>query len=248
MSEGLVVAPALKLRDEIYGQLETATSQEFALAQRWTHLGVLLYQFKAAECWREVGYTTFDDFMLELKTKYNRGRTVLYGYLSVAENLLPTISASTLEEIGISKALELKRAMKKLDGKPLPPELLEAALKPAVTTKELRADIGKALNLTEEPAGTWFDLDGFFMDKEERAEFKEAFLATEGLLNLSKALPDHVRRKEVILNWMREWYGTHAADFSGVEQPPNQAAVFIQHPTVAEAEAAIGNADLDDGC
>src|SRR5208282_5626511 len=197
---------AFEMRRSIYNVLENTTVTAFQLEQSWIRLGVLLSNFKAQEYWRELKYASFEIFMEELKDRFHRGRTQLWGYLSVAEQLLPTISADKLEEMGISKALELKRAQKKLNGKPLPPALLEAALNSAVTTKELRGDIGKALNLTEETAGTWFDLDGFFMDKSERDEFKEAFVATELLLNLSKTLPDHVRRKEVILTWMREFY------------------------------------------
>jgi hypothetical protein len=210
-----VVTNSVALRDAIYQELAGATAEVFKLEQSWMRLGGMLATFKAAECWRALGYVTFDDFMAELKTKYNRGRTVLYGYLSVAEHLLPGISAEKLEEMGISKALELKRAQKKLNGKPLPPALIEAALNTTVTTKELRGDIGRALNLVEEPSGTWFDLDGFFMDKAERDEFKEVFVATEMLLNLSKTTPDHIRRKEVLLAWMREFWGTHAVEVNG---------------------------------
>jgi hypothetical protein len=230
---------------QIYEELAGSTAAAFKLEQSWTRLGILLAEFKAKEHWRQYEqYKTFDDFILELRQRFNRGRTVLYGYMGAVETLLPTISAETLETIGISKVLELKRAQKKLGGKVMPPELLEAALKPDVTTKELRGTVGKALNLTEEPGGTWFDLDGFFMDKAERAEFKEAFLATEGLLGLKSTTPDHIRRKEVILTWMREWFGTHAAEFNGVEQPPNVAPIYIspeilkdagfQHPFISQ--------------
>lgn len=234
----VVTSEAVELRRKIYNVLENAGAIGFALEQSWTRLGVLLAEFKAQEHWRKFPdlYKTHDDFMDELKVKFKRGRTQLYGYLSVAETLLPTIGAEKLEQMGIAKALELKRAVKKLEGKPLPPELLASALDNSKTTKELRGEIGRALNLTEEPAGTWFDLDGFFMTKEERAEFKEAFLATEALLGLKRDTPDHIRRKEVILTWMREWYGTHAAEFNGTPHPANVAPVLLQGESRAEFE------------
>ena len=215
------------LRLKIFTELEGTTVACFALEQSWVRLGVLLSEFKQQEHWRSLGYQTFDDFISELKSKFNRGRTVLYGYLAVAEVLLPTMSADVLEKMGISKALELKRAMKKLDGKPLPAGLLEAALDPSKTTTELRGAIGSALHITEEPKGTWLDLQGFFMLPDERKEFKEAFLATEGLLGLSNSLPDHIRRKCVIIAWMQEFYGTHAAEFNGVQQPVNTAPMLL---------------------
>ncbi len=209
------VSAAAELRRQIYNILENTTQQSFSLEQSWTRVGVMLAQFKAQECWRELDYTTFDDFMSELKTRFKRGRTQLYGYLSCAEVLLPIIGAEKLEQMGVSKALELKRAVKKLEGKPLPPALLDAALDATKTTKELRGTIGQALNLTEEPKGTWLDLDGFFMTPEERAEFKEAFLVTEALLGISRETPDHIRRKSVIMAWWQEFYGTHAVEYYG---------------------------------
>lgn len=241
---------ATELRRRIYNVLENSTAGEFALEQSWTRLGVMLSSFKAQECWRELGYATFDTFMEELKVKFKRGRTQLYGYLSVAEILLPTIGADKLELMGVSKALELKRAIKKLDGKPLPSALLDAALDATKTTKELRGTIGQALNLTEEPKGTWFDLDGFFMTPEERKEFKEVFLATEAMLGLTRSVPEHVRRKEVILTWMREWYGTHAAEVNGEKQPANMPATLILPPALdvdVPAQEAAWDKDRGDG-
>lgn len=207
--------PASELRARIYTELAGATEGAFQLEQSWMRLGKMLSDFKANEYWRDLGYQTLDEFMLELRERFQRGRTQLWGYMGVAEKLLPSMSAETLEEIGISKALELKRAMKKLDGKEIPAEIIEAAKDRKVTGKELRGMIGKALHLAPDDKGTWFDLDGFFMTPDERAEFKEAFKASEGLLALSKELPDHIRRKEVILTWMREWFGTHATEFYG---------------------------------
>jgi hypothetical protein len=209
------LTPEEALRAAIYNELEGTTVACFALEQSWTRLGVKLAEFKAKECWRPLGYENLDAFMNELRHRFQRGRTQLWGYLSVAEQLLPTIGAARLEQMGISKALVLKRALKKLNGQPMPQELIDSALDSTKTTKELRGDIGKALNLGEEQKGTWFDLDGFFMDATERAEFKEAFLATEGILQLKNTLPDHIRRKCVIMAWLQEFYGTHAAEFYG---------------------------------
>ncbi len=222
-----------ELRRKIYNEIEGTSVACFALDRSYVRIGVLIAEFKARECWRSWSkeYTTFDDFIGELKLRFKIGRTQLYGYVAVAEVLLPTIGAEKLEQMGVSKALELKRAVKKLESKPLPPALLEAALDASKTTKELRATIGQALNLTEEPKGSWFDLDGFFMTPEERAEFKAAFLATEAMLGLTRSTPDHVRRKEVITTWMKEWYGTHAAEVNGTTQPVNVAPVLVKRAT-----------------
>jgi len=223
---------AAEKRRKIYNVLSSAAVDSFRLEQSWIRLGLMLAEFKGQEHWRPLGYVTFDAFMDELKVKFNRGRTQLWGYLSVAEHLLPTISAADLEKMGIAKALELKRAKKRLDGKPLPQALVDIALG-AGTTKELRGEIGKALNDAPEPAGTWFDMDGFFMDPSERKEFKEIWHVAEGLLGLKKETPDHIRRKEVILTCMREWYGTHAAEFYGDDKSAATCAAVFMKPSGA---------------
>ncbi len=223
------VSVAAELRRQIYNILENTTQQSFSLEQSWTRVGVMLAQFKAQECWRELDYTTFDDFMDELKTKFKRGRTQLYGYLACAEVLLPTIGAEKLEQMGISKALELKRAVKKLEGKPLPPALLDAALDATKTTKELRGTIGQALNLTPDEKGAWFDWGGSFLSKEERDFMKEAFHVTIALLGLKQDVPEHIQRKAIFKAWAEEFYGTHSTEFYGTcSASGNSPAVLVQ--------------------
>lgn len=224
-----VVYEADMLRRRIYNTLENTTQQAFTLEQSWTRLGIMLSMFKAKECWRQYPdlYKNFGDFMEELKVRFKRGRTQLWGYLSVAENLLPSVGAEKLEQMGISKALELKRALKKLEGKPLPQALLDSALDPAKTTKELRGDIGKALNLTPEPDGTWFDWGGSFLTKEEKDFMKEAILVTIGLLGIKADVPESVQRKAVFKAWAEEFYATHSPEFYGVADGGGSAPAVL---------------------
>ena len=215
------VSVAETLRQEIYRQLGAAAADEIVLEQSWMKLGVLLAAFKANEGWRPLGYPNLDAFMLELRDKYHRGRTQLWSYLTVAEKLGPVISSTDLEKMGISKALELKRALVKADGKPLPAEVITAALTP-MTIKELRGQIGQAMNLPDDrEPGTWFDFAGCFMTADERREFRAAVVITEKLLEISPATPDPIRRKEIFFAWLREFVGTHAAEVNGpAPQPP----------------------------
>jgi len=118
-----------------------------------------------------------------------------------------------------------------------------AAASKDVTASDLRAELAKVTHATEEPKGTWLDLQGFFITADERAEFKEAFLATESLLGLSNTVPDHIRRKEVFLCWMREWYGTHATEINGVQQPKNVAPALVHFKVSAEL---LNDAAFDD--
>ena len=216
------------VRSMIYEELEGTTLAAFKLEQSWVRLGILLSEFKQKEHWRALGYLTYDAFIKELKDKFKRGRTILYGYVGAVEALLPIMTPEELEQVGISKCLELKRAQKLLNGKPLPPSALEAAVNTSVTASDLRGELAKATLATEDERGIWFDLQGIFLTPEERKEFKEVFLATEGLLGIKTTVPDHIRRKEVLMAWMKEFWGTHSAEWNGVEQPPNAEPVLIQ--------------------
>ena len=211
---------AARLKQIIEDMLDEAGDQEYALDHSWMHLGRLLAQFKTQEAWRDTGYISFDAFMEDLRKKYKRGRTQLWAYLTVAETLNKQIEGYQLEEMGISKALVLKHALKKSGKDKLPADLIEAALRRQVTAKELRAMAAEAMNIELAPdRGTWFDFDGCYMTPEDRKEFRECVTMTEKLLDLPKELPEHIRRKEIFFAWMKEFFGTHAAEVYGPQEP-----------------------------
>lgn len=212
---------------EIYHQLGEASANEIVLEQSWMRLGELLLKFKQGECWRPLGFTSFENFMLSLRDKYKRGKTQLWSYLTVAEKLLPSIPSDVLEEIGISKALELKRAITQNGGKPIPPELIAKARLVDITIKQLRAELGKAFNFAPDDKGTWFDLGGFFISPDERKEFVAGVKLTITLLGIKKDIPEHIQRKEIFLNWMREFAATHAPEIYGPAEPVNTPAKLM---------------------
>lgn len=223
-----------ELLDQIYAQLGAASANEVVLERSWMRLGEMLRQCKEGGHWR-AGFETFDDFMADLRTRYRRGKTQLWAYLTVAEKLLPMIPADTLEEIGISKALELKRAVTK-SGKPVPVEIIQAARKQETTIKELRAMIGASLNIDTGPEkGSWFDFDGCYFTPDERKEFVACVLITERILGLKPEIPDHIRRKEIFLAWAREFLGTHAAEVLGPGAMCNTPATLILPPGAPNA-------------
>ena len=105
--ETLTAAHAL--REAIYEQLGGLSSAEVALDHGYARLGLLLAEFKKTEAWRKLDYPNFDNFMSEIYTRFNRGRSQTYAIMSVAEKLLPLMSADDLDSMGISKAQEIKR-------------------------------------------------------------------------------------------------------------------------------------------
>jgi hypothetical protein len=201
------------------------------------HVGKLLATCKAGEHWRAGGFGSLDEFMLDLRERYKRGRTQLWSYMTVAEKLLPILDATTLEEIGISKAMELKRGLKKADGKSLPETIIEAARKQATTAKEVRALVAQAFNLSPDDKGSWFDFDGCFMTPEERQEFKQAVKITMMLLEIKKDVPEHIARKEIFMAWAREFKATHEPEVFGPVTTVNTPAVLMLPPNSVTPES-----------
>src|SRR5208282_3852661 len=202
-------------RLEIYGQLGEATKNEVVLEASWMRLGKLLAEFKAAEHWRLLGYETFPKFMLELRDKYNRGKTQLWNYLTVAEKLLPLYPAEKLEAMGISKAMEFARALGN-SKTVLPQEIIDKATEQGTTIKKLRGLIGVAQHGGVAPEqSSWFDWGGSFLTAGEKEEIKEAIRVTIRLLGIAPHVPEHIQRKEIFLAWAKEFYGTYASEVFG---------------------------------
>lgn len=223
------------LRVAIYRELSTILPKEAELDHSYIRLGALLAAFKSGEHWRGLvsietsqPYVNFDSFMMELRTRYNRGRTQLWSYLSVAEKLLPTVPAETLDQIGISKAMEIKRAIGGGPGRVVTDAVIASALDPKVTAKELRCVLHMAYNITDDnrPVGTWFDFGGAFLTTDERKEFVEFVKVAVAILELKKGTADWIQRKECLLAAAREFFGTHAAEVYGVQEEAGGSTDF----------------------
>jgi hypothetical protein len=212
---------------EIYAQLQAATANELVLEQSWMRLGRLLMECKATESWRVAGFESWERFMMHLRERFKRGRTQLWSYLTVAEKLLPFYSAELLEEIGISKALELKRGIVQGGGKALPQAIIDAARSQDTGIKEVRAMVAQACNLAADEKGSWFDFGGSFLTAEEKQEFVAAVKLTLALLSIKKDVPEHIQQKEIILSWMREFVGTHNVEVYGPSEPINTPARLL---------------------
>ena len=210
------------LQEAIYRQLDEIGNTEVGLGRGYVHLGRLLLTYR-----ERVDYESFKQFMVEISNRYNRKKTALWGYVTVAEKLLPIIDAATLEAIGISKALELQRALKK-SGKTLPQEIINAASKQETTIKELRAELARAFGFApDDNTGVWLDFGGAFLTKEERDEFFLAVRTTKAMLGLKDEVPDHIQRKAIFQAWSQEFVGTHSAEVYGPQQAENTPTVLM---------------------
>ena len=137
--------------------------------------------------------------------------------MGVAEKLLPSITAEVLDKIGISKAYELKRALKYVPERKISEEVIARASDDKVTIKELRAVLHETYEIMDDdrPAGAWFDFGGAYLTPEERKEFVDFVHVATRVLGHKKDTPDWVQRKECLLAAAREFLGTHAADVYG---------------------------------
>lgn len=219
------LSDAQGLRERIYTELGRIGVAEGTLEHSYVRLGSALAEFKRGEYWRDLksakgtAYLNLDEFMVELRERYRKGRTQLWAYLSVCEKLLPSIPAVKLDEIGISKAQELKRALKYVPNRQFAENVITTAADSKVTIKELRAVLHETYEIVDDgrPAGTWFDFGGAYLTTEERKEFVDAIRVCVRVLGLKKETADWIQRKECLLAMAREFLGTHAADVYGPE-------------------------------
>src|SRR5260370_15304809 len=97
--ELLYISDATRLRAKIYEELGRIGVAEGSLEHSYIRLGGMLAEFKRGEYWRDLKsrkgetYKKLDEFMVELKDNYRKGRTQLWQYMGVAEKLLPSITA-----------------------------------------------------------------------------------------------------------------------------------------------------------
>lgn len=209
-------------RQDIYDNLEAIAVDEVRLDHSYARLGAMLLEFRRDECWRPLGYESFGKFLQEIHTKFNRDTSTLHGYIGVAEKLLPFVDAATLDQIGISKALEIKRALS-ISGRALTPEVIEAARDSSQTVKQLRAMLHEAYSLPADLRGegaTWFDFGGAWMTPSEKKEFLEAVTVMKRALGLTKSTPEWLQRKEILCFAMREAFATHAPAVYGTQPAP----------------------------
>lgn len=191
--------------DVLITELLTAESQ---LDNDYVKLGHLLFDVQRHLYWKHVGFTSFGEYMLSLADKYNKGRTQLYQYVATVRELSPYVTEPQMNEMGIAKAMALRVSVKR-NGFPPNEEVLQQALDPKITTKELRTILCVADGVVDEK-GTWMDREGFYVTEEERLVIASADAAT---LRTDPAVPqdapDWVKRKEIALRQAMEFLGAH---------------------------------------
>src|ERR1700721_779535 len=217
---------AAKIEKEIKELLSQINLHETRLSRSYARLGSALKEVKVEQYWMAYGFQKFSEYLEPVWTTIGKKRSQVYAILSVSETLLPHLTESQLEEIGITKAYELQRLVKQggsldaIAGKRglvaegwfstaegLELSILDVALESKVTAAQLRVQVNQLLNCHEAPKGLWYEFDppGFYADEDERKEINLFWDLGRKVLEITS---ENEARKEIFLASVRESIST----------------------------------------
>lgn len=189
--------------------------EEHSLASNYARLGNVLYHIRQKKYWIMWGHQSWGSYIKSVEEKFNRGRTQLFQWVSIAENLLPMMTEEDLVEIGVSKAIEIKRVVIETGRRPSA-SLITQAKDPEVGVNEIRAAVFQEIHGAPPDKGVYLDLGGFYVSPDERAEILRAIdVAKRTDPVIQHDIPEPTQRKEVFLRFAREYLGTYEAVVEG---------------------------------
>ena len=216
---------ALKLSEDIDALLDQISTHEIKLARSYARLGGFLREVKNQQYWIAYGYDRFSSYLEFVRGKIGRERSQVYAILQVAEALLPLLTEGQLEDVGITKAHELRRLVEQggnvqtrildPDGEreyPTDVRIMDYAARPKVTAKMLRVAVNEILHIHEDKQGLWFDPGGFYATPDERKEIDQFWSVGRQLFGSKDEQPEHAWKKEVFLAAVRESLSTWSAE------------------------------------
>lgn len=220
---------ASKLAVDMDALLDQISAHEIKLARSYARLGGLLREVKLQQYWIAYGYDRFSSYLEFIRGKIGRERSQVYAILQVAESLLPLLTEGQLEEVGITKAHELRRfveqggslqsgfpdpSMEFQEGDASRPliRIMDYASDPKVTSKQLRVKINELLHIHEDSQGWWYDPGGFYATPDERKEIDQFWSFGRTVLSLGTETPEHVWKHEVFMAAVRECVSSWAEE------------------------------------
>lgn len=176
----------------------------------YAHLGWLLLEVAEMQYWR-VRHDTFRDYLRSVSLISKRTSGQLQQYFLTVRDLSDTFTAAQLESMGITKAIKLRAA--KDYAIVLPSVIINAALDPDVTVKDLKKVISTALKIPDDD-GDWMDLEMEFMvSPEERALFEQVIDVAMHTDPLTKStISKSAQMKDVMSKLAMEFLGAHSGD------------------------------------
>lgn len=191
-----------KLLARVDSLLDDSRATQEHLARNFIQIGIALLEVDKSRAW-VLRAKSSDQYIKDCEGRFGKGRTALYGFKSVAENLLPHVPEQKLLEMGISKAQPLAQYIKRTGGK-LPENLVKSAINPKISVEEFRASIAETLHEKPE-SGKWYEfLSGFYVTPAEKSEFERAILAAKSQIELPENCSEWLERKLVAQAFVAE--------------------------------------------
>lgn len=191
--------------------IQGVVEKEASLQRDYVDVGVVLIDVRDAKAWMIRDFHSFEAYLKDISGKLRKGRTQLYGYASVAERLLPSVSKEDLIEMGVTAASILAQ-MVKITKKSPSKELVEIAK----TRKEdeLRFEVAKFSGLrATSDSGEYFHLGEVYFEDGELEEFMRAVkvAAEQNKIECPREWKDiPPRTKKVILkSWYADFFSTY---------------------------------------
>ena len=201
-----------ELLDRVDALLDDSRATQDHLARNFIQIGIALLEVDKSRAW-VLRAKSSDQYIKNCEGRFGKGRTALYNFKSVAENLLPHVSEQKLLEMGISKAQPLAQYTRRSGGK-LPESLINEALDPKVSVDEFRASIAEAQHEKPEK-GKWYDLGGFYCTADEKIEIDMGLERAETIEPLPENIPVWMARKIAIQRLVAEFLATYPSTENG---------------------------------
>jgi hypothetical protein len=190
--------------------VDMATAEE-QCERGYAHLGWLLLEVAEMQYWR-IHHGTFREYLGIVATASKKTVPQLHRYFLTVRDLSDTFSREQLETIGITKAMQLRQA--KDYAIILPAVVVNAALDPTVTAKDLKKLISVTLKMPSDDPGDWLDCEmEFIVDAEQRALIAQAIdvaMRTEPLTKTK--ISQSAQRLDIMVKFCQEFLGAHSGD------------------------------------
>ena len=176
----------------------------------YAHLGWLLLEVAELRLWM-VRYKTFREYLRSVSQISKKAPGQLHMYFLTVRDLSDTFNLAQLELMGITKAIQLRNAKKY--ALVLPAVVVNAALDPKVTVRELKKVIAITLKMPEEE-GDWFDCEMEFMvTPEQRALITQALDVAMHTEPVTKAtISKSAQMLDIMTKFAQEFLGAHSGD------------------------------------
>lgn len=191
---------------------ESLRKAEDLLECGYAEFGSLLVVVSQDELWRQTEHKTFDAYVRGLGARYDLGRTQIYKCYGVVRELSPYLSTEQLNQIGISKAQELKSATKRSGVGPSE-EIVAEAIKKETKIDDIRKLLFAEGNPAPENKGVWYPTEGFWVTEEEKQILDDADAAawrTDPVVQ--ETIPAWARKKESRLRQAMNFLADHGEE------------------------------------